>query len=139
MAAQHANAMIHVKDIRVQKTKNVLRLKIRIVVIYFAPQYQFVCICSANDISISVCVYLGRPKALYTNPCQKGTPLTEEGSGIPIACTIEIDDSGICPNNYACTEILGSIQAVCCPLADEKTTESEKIEDDDLGKVQTSM
>ncbi|KAK9721248.1 WAP-type (Whey Acidic Protein) 'four-disulfide core' [Popillia japonica] len=83
--------------------------------------------------TIPVC----RPKALYTNPCQKGTPLTEEGSGIPIACTIEIDDSGICPNNYACTEILGSIQAVCCPLADEKTTESEKIEDDDLGKVQT--
>lgn len=62
--------------------------------------------------SLPVC----RPKQVYTNPCKKGTPMTDDLSGAPIACALREDDGALCPDTHECSAVPGSTQAVCCPL-----------------------
>ncbi|CAG9764049.1 unnamed protein product [Ceutorhynchus assimilis] len=77
--------------------------------------------------SLPVC----RPKAVYANPCEQGTPLTDDLSGAPVACALRSEDGTVCPNSYDCTAVPGSTQAVCCPLEgiDEVELEGEASED----------
>ncbi|XP_050296435.1 kielin/chordin-like protein [Anthonomus grandis grandis] len=57
-----------------------------------------------------------RPKAVYANPCEQGTPLTDDLSGAPVACALRSEDGTLCPSSYECTAVPGSTQAVCCPV-----------------------
>ncbi|KAJ8960315.1 hypothetical protein NQ318_004047, partial [Aromia moschata] len=65
--------------------------------------------------SLPVC----RPKAVYANPCDSGTPLTDDLSGAPVACALRSEDGTVCPATYDCTSVPGSTQAVCCPKSEE--------------------
>lgn len=66
----------------------------------------------------------GRPKAVYANPCDQGSPLTDDISGAPVACALRSEDGTVCPATYECTAVPGSTQAVCCPHNEEETTEN---------------
>nr|XP_022902311.1 balbiani ring protein 3 [Onthophagus taurus] len=72
-----------------------------------------------------------RPKAIYTNPCLDGTPLTDESSGAPIACAFEEGDGTLCPGTHNCTAVPGSTQAVCCPIVSHENIQ------EDVERVQT--
>lgn len=71
---------------------------------------------------------------VYANPCEQGTPLTDDLSGAPIACALRQDEDGtVCPSDYQCTAVAGSTQAVCCPTKQndpdakqEDATDSER-------------
>ncbi|XP_066152915.1 uncharacterized protein [Euwallacea fornicatus] len=78
--------------------------------------------------SLPVC----RPKAIYANPCERGTPLTDDLSGAPVACALRSEEGTICPKYYDCTAVPGSTQAVCCPvdgIEDQDELEGEASED----------
>uniref|UniRef100_A0A1Y1L736 Thyroglobulin type-1 domain-containing protein n=1 Tax=Photinus pyralis TaxID=7054 RepID=A0A1Y1L736_PHOPY len=65
-----------------------------------------------------------RPKAAYVNPCKRGTPLTDDLRGVPVACT------DMCPQNFECTTVAGSPNSVCCPaFEDEYQTNTETVLD----------
>ncbi|CAH1111232.1 unnamed protein product [Psylliodes chrysocephalus] len=73
--------------------------------------------------SVPVC----RPKAVYANPCETGTPLTDDLRGAPVACALRSENGIVCPSSYECTAVAGSTQAVCCPLpTDELQTEASE-------------
>ncbi|XP_076257897.1 uncharacterized protein LOC143194965 [Rhynchophorus ferrugineus] len=71
--------------------------------------------------SLPVC----RPKAVYANPCEQGTPLTDDLSGAPVACALKSEDGTVCPSTYECTAVPGSTQAVCCPNENKEELEGE--------------
>ncbi|XP_057651996.1 uncharacterized protein LOC130891358 isoform X1 [Diorhabda carinulata] len=66
--------------------------------------------------SVPVC----RPKAVYANPCETGTPLTDDLRGAPVACALRSENGIVCPSSYECTAVPGSTQAVCCPVLEEE-------------------
>ncbi|XP_019877040.1 balbiani ring protein 3 [Aethina tumida] len=72
--------------------------------------------------SLPVC----RPKAIYANPCEQGTPLTDDLSGAPVACALRTEDGTVCPSSYECTAVAGSTQAVCCPKTEELEAEASE-------------
>lgn len=82
---------------------------------------------------------LGRPKAIYANPCEIGTPLTHDISGAPVACALRSEDGIVCPFNYECTAVAGSTQAVCCPVMESETTEMSEEYRELEARPQTSM
>lgn len=71
-------------------------------------------------------MFLGRPKAIYANPCEQGTPLTDDLSGAPVACALRTEDGTVCPSSYECTAVAGSTQAVCCPKTEELEAEASE-------------
>lgn len=74
--------------------------------------------------SLPVC----RPKTIYANPCDQGAPLTDDISGAPVACALRNEDGTLCPDDYECTAVPGSTQAVCC--LKEITEEEENVTED---------
>ncbi|XP_060536767.1 fibrillin-1-like isoform X2 [Cylas formicarius] len=75
--------------------------------------------------SLPVC----RPKTVYANPCEEGTPLTDDLSGAPVACALRSEDGTVCPSSYECTAVPGSTQAVCCPFGEVDEYQGEASED----------
>ena len=73
-------------------------------------------------------VVLGRPKTVYANPCDQGTPLTDDLSGAPVACALRSEDGTVCPSAYECTAVPGSTQAVCCPIEEEVEEDGDQYE-----------
>lgn len=49
--------------------------------------------------------------------------MTQDSSGAPVACALRSEDGTVCPQNYECTAVAGSTQAVCCPVLESETTE----------------
>ncbi|XP_045483161.1 balbiani ring protein 3-like [Harmonia axyridis] len=76
-----------------------------------------------------------RPKAVYANPCERGTPLTDDMSGAPVACALRDEDGTVCPSNHECKAVVGSTQAVCCPMNYE--LEAEASEDINIPESRT--
>ncbi|XP_074036900.1 uncharacterized protein [Leptinotarsa decemlineata] len=74
--------------------------------------------------SLPVC----RPKAVYANPCESGTPLTDDLRGAPVACALRSENGIVCPPTHECTAVAGSTQAVCCPIL-EGELDAEASED----------
>lgn len=83
-------------------------------------------------------VVQGRPKAVYANPCDKGTPLTDDISGAPVACALKNEEGTVCPSNHECKAVVGSTQAVCCPMTYELEAEASEGIDTTEGRTQTS-
>lgn len=68
-----------------------------------------------------------RPKVLYNNPCEVGTPLTDTITESPITCSLKVGDTDKCPPLYTCTKVFASKHSVCCPtpnVTEDKTTPS---------------
>lgn len=66
---------------------------------------------------------------MYANPCDQGSPLTDDISGAPVACALRSEDGTLCPVTYECTAVPGSTQAVCCPHNEETTENYNNSED----------
>lgn len=60
-------------------------------------------------------IFTGRPKVLYNNPCEVGTPLTDTITESPITCSLKVGDTDKCPPLYTCTKVFASKHSVCCP------------------------
>lgn len=112
-----------------------------LVVISYVHLYQYVSRkrninkCTFN---INVYFFVGRPKAIYANPCEIGAPLTHEISGAPLACALRSENGIVCPLNYECTSVAGSTQSVCCPVMDAETTEMSQDYSEIESRPQTS-
>lgn len=76
-----------------------------------------------------------RPKAIYTNPCEFGTPLADDLTGSPLTCEIRSEE-GHCPDGSDCTAVAGSTQAVCCPRGAPSNVTEESVEE--MARPQTS-
>lgn len=103
--------------------------------ISFAPKFQFVRNYKIGDfgylsilLHFHACLIIlfyyilidsglckGRPKVLYSNPCEEGAPLTNELTGTPIICAVNDSKESICPALYECTRVKGIAYSVCCP------------------------
>lgn len=82
-------------------------------------------------------MFLGRPKAVYTNPCMNGIPLMDDLRGSPITCALEGRDGILCPSTHDCTPVTDSDQAVCCLKGNEITEDMSSAATDEQ-RPQTS-
>lgn len=79
---------------------------------------------------------LGRPKTIYANPCDQGTPLTDDLSGAPVACALRSEEGTVCPKSHECTAVPGSTQAVCCPISLDELDELEGEASEDYNQAE---
>ncbi|XP_067012696.2 thyroglobulin [Anabrus simplex] len=57
-----------------------------------------------------------RPKTVYVNPCNMGTPLSDPLTGDVVVCNSgQNNEDNECPKSHECTYIAATAQAVCCP------------------------
>lgn len=65
-----------------------------------------------------------RPRVSYENPCESGTPATDD-SGSLLSCATDED----CPSSHECTRTRRSGATVCCPLTEiDNITDSDNID-----------
>lgn len=57
-----------------------------------------------------------------------------------MTCVVEVDNTSNCPNNYSCTSIRGSTEAVCCPMIQANNNDDiiDEISNEELARSQTS-
>ncbi|XP_061402743.1 uncharacterized protein LOC133338592 [Musca vetustissima] len=83
-----------------------------------------------------------KPTLAYSNPCEVGTPLTDNSTSEVLYCMQERKDYGreiksffdvepeskqsrsmsnriMCPSDYKCTKLRGEAESVCCPIVSE--------------------
>lgn len=136
---QPVNVIIHAKDIFAERKKNAWLLRTHLVQSFCVLKYQFVCRSFKETLAFDVfplvlarwlIIYLskGRPKILYSNPCEEGTPLTDELSGVPIVCAVNDTNQSVCPALYSCTRVPGIAYSVCCPDVEEQEVHEQKSE-----------
>lgn len=130
------NVTIPAWVIRAPKMRNASPSKSPTVPIFSVPRCQFVCFSIKKMLETEFFRYLGRPKTVYANPCEQGTPLTDDLSGAPVACALRSEEGTVCPKSHECTAVPGSTQAVCCPISLDELDELEGEASEDYNQAE---